>query len=130
MHKTAEWVFVGAALIWSVTPCVLVALAWRKWTRTRSKGNPAEDFIDDPAFFIGQILATVSCVALAPFYIPATYRWQHSRLQEYGLILSAISALLAVIILPFGLKRAKWLSFVSCLLNTGLFIAFIFVSAE
>ena len=111
---------------------MLVALAWRKWAHTRSRGNPLEDLIDDPAFLIGQILATVSCCALVPLYLSAAYRWnQMSRMEvfDYGLIISVISAVLGVFVLPFGLKRAKWFSFVSCLLNACFVLVFMVIES-
>jgi len=132
MHKTVEWTFIGLVLIWLAAPCLLVALAWRKWAHTRSRGNPLEDLIDDPAFLIGQILATVSCCALVPLYLSAAYRWnQMSRMEvfDYGLIISVISAVLGVFVLPFGLKRAKWFSFVSCLLNACFVLVFMVIES-
>ena len=121
MHKTVEWTFIGLVLIWLAAPWVLVALAWRKWARIRSKGNPLEDLIDDHALLIGQILATASCCAFAPLYLGEIFRWhQTSRSMDavgYGLLVSLFSAFIGVLVLPFGLKRAKWLSFASCLLN-------------
>jgi hypothetical protein len=125
-------VIIGVFFIWSATPWALVALAWRKWART--KVSLMEDLIDDPAFLFGQILATVSCCSLVPLYITATtatYRWGHSHMEvlEYGVIISLVSGLIAVFILPFGLKHAKWLSFVSCLLNTGVVLLFVVVES-
>jgi hypothetical protein len=128
MHRTPEWVVVGLALIWLATPWVLVALAWWKWARTRSEGNPVEDLIDDPAFFVGQILASVSCCALVPLFIPAVGMWRMQAVDS-GLITSVVAALIAVFILPFGIKRAKWLSFVSSLLNVGIVVMFIVIES-
>jgi hypothetical protein len=127
MHRTPEWILVGSALVWLTAPWVLVALAWKKWSRTRTNGNPLEDLIDDPAFLIGQILATVSCCALIPLLIPATYWWGRSRMEmvDHGLIVSLVSGRIACFILPFGLKRAKRLSFLSCLLNAGMVLMFV-----
>ena len=88
MHKTPEWILVGLALVWLATPWVFVALAWKKWARTRTKGNPLEDLIDDSAFLIGQILATVSCCALIPLFIPALYWWGRMEAVDHGLIIS------------------------------------------
>ena len=129
MHKTPEWILVGLALVWLATPWVLVALAWKKWARTRTKGNPLEDLIDDPAFLIGQILATVSCCALIPLFIPAIYWWGRMEAVDHGLIISLVSGLIAGFILPFGLKCDKWLSFVSCLLNAGMVLTFVVVES-
>jgi hypothetical protein len=131
MHKTPEWIIIGLALIWLVTPWTLVALAWKKWARTRDKGNPLEDLIDDPAFLIGQILATVSCCALVPLFVPATYCWGRLRIAavDHGLIISLVSGFIAAFILPFGIRRAKWLSFVSCLLNAGVVLTFIAIES-
>jgi len=131
MHKTPEWFLVGMALVWLATPWLLVALAWKKWARMRTKGNPLEDLIDDPAFLIGQILATVSCCALIPLFIPATSWWGRLRMDtvDDGLIISLVSGLVAGLILPFGLKRAKWLSFVSCLLNAGMALTFVAIES-
>jgi hypothetical protein len=129
MHKTPEWILIGLALIWLGTPWALVALAWKKWVRTRSKGNPLEDLIDDPAFLIGQILATVSCCALIPLFVPATYWWGHIEAVNHGLIISLVSGFIAAFILPFGIRRAKWLSFVSCLLNAGIVLTFMVIES-
>jgi len=129
MHKTPEWILVGLALVWLATPWVFVALAWKKWARTRTKGNPLEDLIDDPAFLIGQILATVSCCALIPLFIPALYWWGRMEAVDHGLIISLVSGLIAGFILPFGLKCAKWLSFVGCLLNAGMVLTFVVVES-
>jgi hypothetical protein len=129
MHKTPEWILIGLALIWLGTPWALVALAWKKWVRTRSKGNPLEDLIDDPAFLIGQILATVSCCALIPLFVPATYWWGRIEAVNHGLIISLVSGFIAAFILPFGIRRAKWLSFVSCLLNAGMVLTFMVIES-
>jgi hypothetical protein len=131
MHKTSELFLDGLALVWLATPWVLVAFAWKKWARTRTKANPLEDLIDDPAFLIGQILATVSCCALIPLFIAATYWWGRLRMEtvDHGLIISLVSGLIAGFILPFGLKRAKWLSFVSCLLNAGMVLTFVVIES-
>jgi len=40
-----------------------------------------------------------------------------------------ILGLIAGFILPFGLKCAKWLSFVSCLLNAGMVLTFVVVES-
>jgi hypothetical protein len=64
MDRVPNWMFICAFLVWSATPWVLVALAWRKWAT--SKVSLMEDLIDDPAFLIGQVLATVSCCAPYP----------------------------------------------------------------
>lgn len=131
VHKTPEWILVGLSVAWLATPWVLVALAWKKWARTRTKGTPLEDLIDDPAFLIGQILATVSCCALIPLFIPATYWWGRLRMDavDRGLIISLVSGVIACFILPFALKRAKWLSFVSCLLNAGMVLVFVVIES-
>jgi hypothetical protein len=131
MQRTPEWLLVALALVWLATPWVLVGLAWKKWARTRTKGNPLEDLIDDPAFLIGQILATISCCALIPLFIPATYWWGRLRMETvgHGLIISLVSGLIADFILPFGLRSAKWLSFVSCLLNAGMVLTFVVIES-
>ena len=130
MH-TSEWMFDGLALLWVVTPWALVALAWKKWARTRTKGTPLEDLIDDPAFLIGQALATVSCCALTPLLVPATYWWSRFKMDavDRGLIISLVSGVIACFILPFALKRAKWLAFASCLLNAGMVLFFVVTSS-
>jgi hypothetical protein len=128
MHRTPEWIVIGLVLMWLATPWVLVTLAWWKWARTRSEGNPLEDLIDDPAFLIGQILASVSCCALVPLFIPALGR-PHMQALDYGLIISILAALVGIFTLPFGLKRVKWLSFVSCLLNAGVVLMFILIES-
>jgi predicted benzoate:H+ symporter BenE len=46
-----------------------------------------------------------------------------------GLIISLVSGLIAGFILPFGLKCAKWLSFVSCLLNAGMVLTFVVIES-
>jgi hypothetical protein len=122
MHR--HWLLIGVFLVWSATPWVLVALAWRKLARSRV--SLVEGVIDDPAFLIGQVLATVSCCALVPLYLPATRRWEQLRVDslEWGLIITAVSVLMAMFILPFGLSRARWLSFVSCLLNLSTAVMF------
>jgi hypothetical protein len=127
VHKTPEWILVGFAVAWLATPWVLVAVAWKKWLRMRTKGTALEDIIDDPAFLIGQALATVSCCALTPLFIPATYWWGRLKMDavDRGLIISLLSGVIACFILPFALKRAKWLSFVSCLLNAGMVLFFV-----
>jgi hypothetical protein len=61
MHKMRELLFDGLALVWLATPRVLVAFAWKKWARTRTKADPLQNLIDDPGFLIGQILVTASC---------------------------------------------------------------------
>lgn len=131
MHKTPEWFLAALAVVWLATPWVLVAFAWKKWAPMRTKANPLEDLIDDPAFLIGQILATVSCCALIPLFISATSWWGRLRMEtvDHGLIISLVSGLIAVFILPFGLRRAKWLSFVSCLLNFGMVLTFVVIES-
>jgi hypothetical protein len=131
VKTTSEWVFIGFALVWLATPWALVALAWRKWVRTRTQESPFEDFIDDPAFLFGQILASVSCCALAAILIPAITQLHIKALDkapDVGLVISAVSALIGISLLPFAVKRAKWLPFVSCLLNVSG-IAFLFIAS-
>ena len=86
-----------------------------------------EGVIDDPAFFIGQILATISCCALVPFFMPARPRWEQLRVEalDYGLVIGAVSALIALFVLPFGVNRSKWFSFASCLLNLSTVVLFV-----
>jgi hypothetical protein len=129
MHKTPEWILVGLALVWLATPWVFVALAWKKWARTRTKGNPLEDLIDDPAFLIGQILATVSCCALIPLFIPALYWWGRMEAVDHGLIIVWFQGLSRASSFRFGLKCAKWLSFVSCLQNAGMVLTFVVIES-
>jgi hypothetical protein len=126
MHKTPEWVTIGIAIVWSLTPAVLLVLAWRNWARVSHKMGVVENLIDDPALIIGQIFGTVSCCALIPFYIPVTSRWEQLRIEalEYGVIVSIISALIGVFILPFGHSRSKWLTLGTCLLNAGIVVMF------
>jgi len=121
MRHTHEWVNIGLVLIWLLIPWILLSLAWWKWARSRAAGNPIEEFIDDPAFLGGQVLATVSCCALVPLFV--------SHLIGYGLIISATSGLIGAAVLPFGFKRAKWLSFVSCLLNAATVVVFMLVQS-
>jgi hypothetical protein len=85
-----------------------------------------EGVIDDPAFLIGQVLATVSCCALVPLYLPASQRWEQLRIDalEWGLIITAVSVFMVMFILPFGLGRARWLSWVGCLLNLGIIVMY------
>jgi hypothetical protein len=119
-----DWPLIGVFLAWSATPWVLVTLAWRKWARSRV--SLMEGVIDDPAFLIGQVLATVSCCALVPFYLSASQRWEQLRVDAlgWGLIITVFSVFMAMFILPFGLSRARWLSFVSCLRNLGIVVMF------
>ncbi len=131
MKTTSEWVFIGFALVWLATPWALVALAWRKWVQTYKQESPFEDFIDDPAFLFGQILASLSCCALAAIFIPAITQLHLKALDkapDVGLVISAVSALIGIFVLPFAVKRAKWLPFVSCLLNVSG-IAFLFIAS-
>lgn len=128
---TSEWMFIGLALVWLVTPWALVALTWRKWLQTRAQGSPVEDFIDDPAFLFGQVLASVSCCALAAIFIPAVMQLHSKALDrapDVGLLISAVSALIGIFVLPFALRRVKWLPFVSCLLNASG-VAFLFFAS-
>jgi hypothetical protein len=48
---------------------------------------------------------------------------------DHGLIISLVSGVIACLILPFALKRAKWLSFVSCLLNAGMVLIFVVIES-
>jgi hypothetical protein len=124
--------FIGFALTWLATPWALVALAWRKWVRTRTQESPFEDFIDDPAFLFGQILASVSCCALAAIFIPAITQLHIKALDkapDVGLVISAVSALIGIFVLPFAVKRVKWLGFASCLLNAGFIFAFVVIES-
>lgn len=122
MHKGPDWILVGAGLIWSATPWMLMVLAWRRWAQKCSSGGVVEGFIDDPAFLIGQILGTVSCFALVPLYLPATSRWEQLRVEalECGLIVCIVSSFLALFFLPFGHSKAKWLMLAGCVLNAGI----------
>jgi hypothetical protein len=132
MHKTPEWLFIGFALVWLATPWALVVSGWRTWVRTRTQGSPWEDFIDDPAFLIGQSLASVSCCALAILFVPGLVRLHikaPDKALDYGLVISAVSALLAVFVLPFALKSVKWLAFASCLLNGGCIFTFVVIES-
>jgi hypothetical protein len=97
MHTTSDWMFIGLALAWLATPWVLVAFAWKKWAKARRNGNPVEDLIDDPAFLIGQILATVSCCAFIPVYIFAAARIDQPRqVFDSAVLLCFASACAAV----------------------------------
>jgi hypothetical protein len=127
MHGMWNLAAVGLALIWFAMPWVLIGLAWRKWAR-----RPAglmDDLIDDPAFLVGQILASISCFALVPLYLSANPRAEPwlTKSVGWGLVISAASAVIAAFTLPFGLNRAKRLSFVSCVLN-AVVVAFFFLS--
>jgi hypothetical protein len=130
MRGARDWIFVVLFVVWPATPWMLVVLAWRKWARSRTPLS--EDLIDDPALLGGQILATVSCCGFVPLWLTAIPRWKGwpNVAIEYGLIASGVSALVALFILPFGLKRAKWLSFASCVLNAGLVFMFLLAAAE
>jgi|SRR5580704_12591079 hypothetical protein len=130
MHGARDWIFAVLFVAWSATPWMLVVLAWRKWARSRAP--ILEDLIDDPALLGGQILATVSCCALIPLWLTAIPRWESwpNIAIEYGMIASGVSAVVALFILPFGLRRAKWLSFASCSLNAGLVFTLLLASAE
>jgi hypothetical protein len=132
MSKTPEWLFVGVALIWCVAPWMLTAFGWRKWAQTCGRSGLIEGFIDDPAFLIGQILGTLSCLALVPLYAPATFRWEWLRVDavNYGLILCIVSTLVALFVLPFGRNRAKWLILAGCVLNAGIVFGLFFLSLE
>jgi hypothetical protein len=102
---------------------ILVALGWRKWAH--DKTFRLEKLIIDPAFLVGQVLATVSCVALVPFCLLAVGRSRTlERAFEYGLIIAGISAFIGIFILPFGSNRAKWTSVAGCLLNLGMVFMF------
>ena len=113
----------------SATTLLFAPLQSRK-RRSLSKG-PFKDFIDDPAFLFGQILASLSCCALAAIFIPAITQLHIKALDkapDVGLVISAVSALIGIFVLPFAVKRAKWLPFVSCLLNVSG-IAFLFIAS-
>jgi hypothetical protein len=122
MHRTPDWIFEGLALVWLLTPWLLVAVAWRRWWAGRNKQNVLEEFIDDPAFLVGQILATISCAA----FVAPLIQTGHWRLREleYAPALGTLAALIALPVLPFALKRAKWFPFAGCLLNVGLALEF------
>ena len=124
MPKLPEWLIIAVGLIWSAAPWVFAVMAWAKWARTRATRS-------DPAFLFGQILATVSCSALIPFYIPNTTRWEQLRIDvlEVGVLVSIVAAFVGLFILPFGRNRAKWLPFVSCLMNGG-FVVMFFLSLD
>src|SRR5580658_2062605 len=132
MHKVAEWAIIGVALVWAGTPWVLMALAWRKWASLRTTGNPLEDLIDDPAFLIGQALATVSCCALIPLYLATIYGGKQSsnEVVGYGLLIALISGFVGVVVLPFASKHAKWLPFVTCVLNTCFVLILVVIEWE
>jgi len=131
MHKALDSVFVVLGLIWLATPWVLVPLAWRKWARARRKGNPLEDLIDDPAFLIGQTLATVSCCAFVPVYIFVAAKMDQPRqVLDSAVLVCFTSACVAVFTLPFAINRAKWLSFASSLLNVSAIALVLFASIE
>jgi hypothetical protein len=61
---------------------------------------------------------------------PEHFNFAHTKENQirwlglYGLRRSAAS-----FILPFGLKRTKWLSFVSCLLNAGMVLTFVVIES-
>ena len=130
MHGAGHWVFLSLVIAWLTTPWVLVAWAWKKWVRVRA--GFIENFIDDPALLLGQIFATVSCCGLVPFYLPVAPRWEQTRVDAigWGLIITAVSVLIALFILPFGLNRIKWLSLSSCLLNLGALLLFALAIGE
>jgi hypothetical protein len=132
MHSTSEWMFLGFALVWLAMPWALVALGWRKWVQTRTDGSALEDFIDDPAFLIGHSLASVSCCALAALWIPTILRLHikpQNMAPDYGFVISAVSALIGIFVLPFALKRVKWLGFASCVLNVGFIFTFVVIES-
>lgn len=95
-----------------------------KWARAR-------EIHRDPAFLVGQILATVSCSALIPFYIANTTRWEQLRINglEIGVLVSIVAAFAGLFVLPFGRSRAKWLPFVGCLMPGG-FVVMFFLSLD
>jgi hypothetical protein len=132
MHRALDWVFIVLGLIWLATPWVLVPVAWRKWAKGRRKGNPLmEDLIDDPAFLIGQTLATISCCAFIPIYIFVAVRMDQPRhVLDSAVLLCFASACVAVLTLPFAVSRAKWLSFASSLLNASAIALVLFASME
>jgi len=114
--KKTEFILAALGVALLAAPWVLVAVAWRKWARTKAA----------PAFLTGNILATVSCCGLIPFVLPVTRRWEQTRIDALscGLIVSFVSAVLALFILPFSQNRAKWLSFAACLLNACVVVMF------
>ena len=126
MHITRAWIFDGLALIWLLIPWLLVGVAWRRWWAARNRQNIFEDFIEDPAFLFGQTLATISCRA----FVASLMQIGHLRLRvlDYAPELGTIAALIALTVLPFALKRAKWFPFAGCLLNAGLVLAFFVVN--
>jgi hypothetical protein len=50
------------------------------------------------------------------------------KAPDVGLVISAVSALIGTFVLPFAVRRVKWLPFVSCLLNASG-IAFLFFAS-
>jgi hypothetical protein len=132
MHATQEWLIIGLAVAWLATPWVLVTLAWKMWGRTRTRGNPLEDLIDDPAFVIGQTLASISCCTLPVLFLPTALTLQMtvaSKVVGYGFTIAAVSALIGIAVLPFALKRFKWFGFASCLLNVGFILMFVVIES-
>ena len=132
MHATQGWLIIGLAFVWLTTPWVLVTLAWKMWGRARARGNPLENLIDDPAFVIGQTLASISCCALLVLFVPTALALQitvANKLVGYGFTIAAVSALIGTVVLPFALKRFKWFGFASCLLNVGFILTFVVIES-
>jgi hypothetical protein len=132
MHATQGWLIIGLAFVWLATPCVLVTLAWKMWGRTRTRGSPLEDLIDDPAFVIGQTLASISCCTLPVLFVPTALTLQMTlanKVVGYGFTIAAVSALIGIVVLPFALKRFKWFGFASCLLNVGFILMFVAIES-
>jgi len=128
MHKDLNWLIGVLPLIW----LAMVPLGWRKWARERHKGDPLlEELIDDPAFLIGQTLATVSCCAFIAVYVFALLRIDRPRKVLNSVVLLCFaSSCIAVLTLPFAANRAKWFSFASSLLNASSIAVVLFASIE
>jgi MFS family permease len=132
MYATQEWLIIGLAIVWLGTPWTLVTLGWKMWGRTRTRGNPMEDLIDDPAFVIGQTLASISCCTLLVLFVPTALTLQitvANRVLGYGFTIAAVSALIGIVVLPFAVKRSKWFGFASCLLNVGFIFTFVVIES-
>ena len=123
MHTLPEWSVYSFFVLWSIAPAGLVALAWRRWARSRCQFAATGKRVDNRAFLIGQILGTISCCGILSVYVPVRGVWDQVR--EYGVIVSFTAGLMALFILPFGRNRAKWLTALGCIMNDALVVLFV-----